>query len=157
MPSGGGCSDRAGPRPGWPLTDDPDLCLVVDGTRLDPAARYGQVHCFTLPSRPTQVRIASRAAAPQELGLARDPRVLGVAVGSVTLRQGARSLVLNAADGRLAAGFHGYEPELRLRWTDGDATLPAAVFEGFDGPMQVELHVAGTTRYSADQRVGAAA
>lgn len=103
------------------------------------------------------MRIASRAAAPQELGLARDPRVLGVAVRQITLRQGSQTMVLEAADHRLAVAFHEYEAELRLRWTDGDATLPSAGFDGFDGAMELELQLAGSARYSADQAIHEAA
>jgi len=32
-------------------------------------------------------------------------------------------------------------------WTDGNAELRAALFAGFDGPMELVLHVGGTTRY----------
>ena len=39
-------------------------------------------------ARPETVRIVSRGGAPQELGVARDPRVLGVALWRITLRQG---------------------------------------------------------------------
>jgi hypothetical protein len=149
--------DRAGPRPGWPLTDDPDLCLLADGLRIDSAQRAGSVWIFALPNRPADLRIACRSGSPQELGVARDPRVLGVAVKQITLRQGTRSLVLDASDGRLTQGFHEYEAELGLRWTDGDAVLPASLLAGFDGPVQLELEVAGSTRYSADQGATAAA
>ena len=148
--------DRAGTRPGWVLTDDPDLCLVVDGVRVDATERSGKRWVFSLPEPPRQVRVASRAAAPQELGLARDPRVLGVAVSQVVTRQGVRTVVLDAGDARLAEGFHGYETELGLRWTDGDASLPSELFEGFDGAMELVLHVGGSARYSADQMSTAA-
>jgi hypothetical protein len=148
--------DRAGPRPGWRLTDDPDLCLMVDGVRVDATARSGAMWVFSLPGRAGQVRVASRAAAPQELGVGRDPRALGVALRRVVLRQGTRCMVLEAGDGRLTVGFHGFEAELGLRWTDGDALLPAAALGGFDGPLIVELEVAGSTNYNADQ-VNAAA
>ena len=33
--------ERAGPRPGIPMTEDPDLHLVVDSVRLDAALRQG--------------------------------------------------------------------------------------------------------------------
>ena len=68
--------DRAGPRPGLPLSDDPDLHLTVDGARLDAMARCGSAYVFALPALARSVRIVSRAAAPAKLGLARDPRRL---------------------------------------------------------------------------------
>ena len=46
-----------------------------------------------------------------------------------------------------AEGFHEFEPENGLRWTDGDAALPQGLFEGFDGPKELVVHVAGTTQY----------
>ncbi len=126
--------DRAGPRPGWTLTEDPDLCLLVDGARVEAMALGGSVRVFSLPKRPASLRIASRSASPQELGFARDARVLGVALRRITLRDAVRSVVLNAADPRLTEGFHAYEPDLGLRWTDGEATLPPTTLDGFDGP-----------------------
>jgi hypothetical protein len=140
---------RAGPPPGLTLTEDPDLHLLVDGTRVDATSRSGTACIFRLPARPGAVRIVSRAGAPAELGIARDPRVLGVAVQLVALRQGTRFRVIEAGDALLAEGFHAFEPDNGLRWTNGDAGLPAALFEGFDGPMELVLHVGCTTRYLA--------
>jgi hypothetical protein len=142
--------DRAGPRPGLPLTDDPDLHLLVDGQRLDAMSQHGERYVFALPHAPGQVRIASRAAAPAELGLARDPRVLGVAVHQITLRQRAGTRLIEAADGSLAEGFHGYEPDNLFRWTHGDTLLPAALFDSVQGGSELELHIACRAHYLAD-------
>jgi T5SS/PEP-CTERM-associated repeat protein len=139
--------DRAGPRPGMRLTDDPDLHLVVDWQRVDPVSRHGSAHIFRLPAEPSSVRLVSRAGVPAELGVARDPRALGVAVRQVVLRQGKRFRLLRAADRALADGFHAFEADNGLRWTDGDAGLPMALFRGFGGPMELVLHVGGTARY----------
>jgi hypothetical protein len=91
--------DRAGPRPGLPLTDDPDLHLLVDGVRLDPARHAGATIVFRLPSKRKSVQVVSRAAAPAELGLARDPRMLGVALRRMTIGRAKRSLMVEASDG----------------------------------------------------------
>ncbi len=72
--------DRAGPRPGLVLTDDPDLHLHVDGRRVDATLARGTTRIFSLHEQPAGARIVSRAAVPAELGLARDGRLLGVAV-----------------------------------------------------------------------------
>jgi hypothetical protein len=144
--------DRAGPCSYAPLTDDPDLHLLVDGRRLDATQRTDSYCVFTLPAMPRCVRVASRAAAPAELGLARDPRVLGVALWRIVVRAGNDFRIVEVTDDRLAEGFHGYEPDGDHRWTDGDALLPAAVFEGFDGPAELVLHVCGETNYRADGR-----
>ncbi|MGA3401867.1 MAG: hypothetical protein ABSC95_21855, partial [Acetobacteraceae bacterium] len=63
------------------------------------------------------------------------------------LRQGTRFRIVEAADPVLAEGFHAYETDSGLRWTNGDAALPAALFDGFDGPLELVLHVGCTTRY----------
>jgi antigen 43 len=139
--------DRAGPRRLPPMTDDPDLHLVVDGTRVDAEERQGSVHVFRLPPSPERVVIASREAVPAEFGIARDPRSLGVALRQLAVRRGAECVLLNAADERLTAGFHAYEPSDCIRWTDGYAELPATVFARFDKGAEVMLHLGGATQY----------
>jgi len=93
------------------------------------------------------VRLASRAASPAELGLARDPRVLGVAVRQIRLWQAERLSLLDAADPTLAEGFHGFEPDEDLRWTDGNALLPRTFFAGIDGASELEVLTCGAARY----------
>jgi hypothetical protein len=141
--------DRAAPRMA-PLTDEPDLHLLVDGVRRKPAMRRGAMVVFTLADRPGDVRIVSRAAAPQELGLARDPRSLGVALRRITLLASGRLTAIAADDAALADGFHAFEPDNDFRWTDGDARVPAALFDGMAGPARLELMLGGTARYLDD-------
>lgn len=142
--------DHTEPRPDLPLTGDPDLHLLADGARMNPVWQGGGMHLFHLLARPGCVRVRSRSATPQELGLARDPRPLGVALRRIVLRQGPSLAVLEADDPLLAVGFHGFEPELRVRWTDGDALLPAAPFTSFNGRIEVALHLGGTMHYPAE-------
>jgi hypothetical protein len=139
--------DRAGGRPGMTLRDDPDLHLVVDGRRLDAVSRHGEAYVFRLPAVAHSVRIVSRAAAPAELGVARDPRVLGVALRGITLLQGSRCRTIEMTDPALSEGFHAFEPGNGLRWTDGDAALPEAQFTAFEGAKEMVLHVGSTTQY----------
>jgi Hint domain len=139
--------DRASPRPGLALTEDPDLHLVVDGERVDAVSRHGTSHIFALLAPRKSVRAVSRAASPTELGLARDPRMLGVAARRIAVRQRTRFRVIEAADPLLTDGFHRFEPVTGLRWTDGDAGLPMELFEGFDGPVELVLHVGCTAQY----------
>jgi hypothetical protein len=145
--------ERAGPRLGVPTTDDPDLHLLVDGRRVDAASSRGVLRIFRLAAGPTTVRIVSRSGVPQELGVARDPRCLGVGLRQITVTQGKRVRAIEAEDERLIAGFHAFEADIGLRWTDGDATMPADLHAGFAGPVEVVLHIGGTTRYVADDRV----
>ena len=139
--------DRAGPRPGQPTTPDPDLHLVVDGHRVDAASRAGNRCLFRLTCRPTAVRIVSRVGVPQELGIARDPRALGVAVRAVAAWRGARVARLGAEDAALCDGYHAYETDNGFRWSDGDAAIPSWLFADFDGAPELEVHIGGTTTY----------
>ena len=140
--------DRCGARPGLPLTDDPDFCLMVDGMRVDASERTDDgVHVFAVPAAAAHMRLVSRSAVPQELGTARDPRCLGVAVRRVAVRQGTRFRVARAGDAMLAEGFHPFEAASGLRWTDGDAVVPAGLFAGFAGTVELVVHVGATTRY----------
>jgi hypothetical protein len=145
--------DRAGPRRLPPMTDDPDLHLVVDGKRVDAVATTDapqgaeSVLVFRLQRAPRSIHLASREVVPAELGIARDPRPLGVALRQMAVRQGNRFELLLARDARLADGFHDYEASGDLRWTDGFATLPAAPFARLNGPMELVLTLAATTTY----------
>jgi hypothetical protein len=140
--------DRVVSRPALSLTSEPDLHLVVDGVRRDPFTRRGSISIFDLPDRPDEVRIVSRAAAPQELGLGRDPRRLGVAIRRIALLVAGRLQVVTAADASLGRGFHAFEPDCGFRWTDGDAGIPASLFAKMDGPGRLELTVASTAQYA---------
>jgi len=153
--------ERAGPRPVVPLTDDPDLHLLVDGQAMDAAQRHGDRLVFRLRHRPETVRIVSRAVAPQELGLARDPRLLGLALRRIVASQGARLRLIEADDALLVDGFHGFEPDNGFRWTNGNAAIPDALFGGFtgavEGAVELVLHIGCTARYPADKPVRRAA
>jgi len=148
---------RAGPGQQPPTINDADLHLVVDGKRVDDEGRTDGLHVFRLSGPPGSVRIVSRSGAPDVLGVARDPRQLGVALRKIVLWQGWRVTVMEASDPALGRGFHEFEPAEGLRWTDGDAILPASLFEGFNGPLLLELHVAMTTRYPVDRATRTAA
>jgi hypothetical protein len=139
--------DRSGGGTRRALTDDPDLHLLVDGVRLDPVQQTRDAYVFDLRSTPSTVRICSRAASPQELGLARDPRRLGVAVSRIVVRSGARFSAIEAADPLLTDGFHAFEQDNGIRWTDGEAVLPMGMFARFAGPMEVIVQLGGTTSY----------
>jgi hypothetical protein len=142
--------DRTGQRNTLPLTDDPDLHLLVDGRRRDPIERRDDLFVFRLPLRPNGVRLRSRAAAPQELGLAGDLRPLGVAVRRLVLAQAWRRTAIEAVSASLTDGFHAFEAEAGIRWTDGDAAVPTELFAGFEGPGLLLVHLGGSTRHVAD-------
>jgi hypothetical protein len=150
--------DRAGRDDLPALTEEADLHLIVDGVRVDASGQRNGAHIFRLPCHPNSVVIVSRAGVPAELGFARDPRRLGVALRRVTIRQGAKFMLVDADDERLTAGFHAYEPAETIRWTDGSAELPIEAFARFDAGAEVAVHLGGATRYpDVDRRNIAAA
>jgi len=89
----------------------------------------------------------SRAGRQDELGLARDPRLLGVALRQIMLWQGRRLTVIGADSPELSEGFHEFEPENDFRWTDGSGLLPGFIFADLTGPSELELDVGCTTSY----------
>ena len=139
--------DRSGWRPGVPLTDNPDIHLRVDGVRVDPTERVGDFVVFGLRSVPVSVWLVSRAASPQELGLARDSRSLGVAVRRIRVCQGSLCREIGATDPLLADGFHDAEADHAFRWTNGMALLPAKLFADMNGPSDVIVQLGGMARY----------
>ena len=139
--------DRAGPRPGLPLTDDTDLHVLADGVRIDRVRCTNGVFMFNLPATATDIRLVSRAAAPQELGHARDPRVLGVAVRHILVRRGGTMRTADADNPVLTEGFHAFEPDNAWRWTDGEARLPAELVRFGAGPIELIVAVASTAIY----------
>jgi hypothetical protein len=143
--------DRSGLRLNLPTTDDPDLHLLVDGLRVDGRAQPNGVCVFRLLKPSTSVRIISRAGAPDELGLARDPRRLGVALRHVILWHGQHIKVTEADDPSLCDGFHAFEADNGFRWTTGTGRLPAAVFEGAYGACELQLDIACTTQYQLSE------
>jgi hypothetical protein len=145
--------DRAAPRPALPLTDEADVHLLVDGKRLEPMERRDDMVVFRLVSRPRSVRLVSRAAVPQELGIARDPRMLGIAVGRIVLAQGKQSRAIDAGDARLSKGYHAFEPANCIRWTDGDAEVPRELFAGVSGASMLMVHLGASTRYPDEGKV----
>lgn len=139
--------ERSGPRPGFPLTNDPDVHLVVDGKRIDAVSICDKQYLFRIPRDSSLVRIVSREGTPAELGVARDPRPLGVALRQIQIRRGAKVVPIETDNNQLVNGFHDYEPDECLRWTNGDAELPASFISGASEEAELLLQLAGTTSY----------
>jgi hypothetical protein len=94
---------------------------------------------------------------PQALGLARDPRCVGVAVRRVVARQGTRFRTFRKRS-VAGPGVHAFEPQTGLRWMDGWGRGAAgALFAGFPGSCEVVVHLGGTARYIDDGGVMAVA
>jgi hypothetical protein len=149
--------DRAGPRQVVPVTCEADLHLVVDGRRVDARDRNGLAYVFPLPPAARTVRIVSRSVIPAELGLARDPRCLGVAVRQIVFGRDTQVRIVPASDAGLTDGFHAYETDNRYRWTNGDAGLPLAVLAAVPDATDLVLHIGEVARYIDDGRPARAA
>ena len=150
--------ERAGPCTGVHLTGDADLHLLVDGRRVDALGRLEDgTHVFRLVTRPREVRLCSRAAVPQDLGIARDPRMLGVAVRRIVFAQPWRQRVICPDAQSLTDGYHEFEATNGLRWTDGDATVPSWLFANMDGPAMLMVQPGATTWYPDQRAVDQAA
>jgi hypothetical protein len=59
--------------------------------------------------------------------------------------------VLEADDPRWSEGVHAFEADNGFRWTDGNALLPAALFESVKGACDIELHVACFAQYALSE------
>ena len=138
--------EQSGLRQNIPLTDDPDLHLMVDGERIDAMLRRSKQYFFCIPQGFGKIRVVSREGVPAETGMARDPRSLGVALTQIQIRWGAKIVLVQADDARLVDGFHDFEPDEGLRWTNGDAELPASLFET-SKETELFLETAGLTYY----------
>jgi hypothetical protein len=148
-----GLLERAEPRSSVILTDEPDLHLLVDGKRLDPIERRDNMVAFRLPTQARCVRLMSRSGVPQELGIARDPRRLGVAIRHLAAVQGRHHCTICADDVRLADGYHAFEPEPGIRWTDGDADVPRMLFHGKSGAITLLVHLGDSTQYAHEDEI----
>ena len=140
--------DRANAQPPLPMTREPDVHLVVDGKRIDAIDRSDARYVFQISPGPRSVRIRSRCAAPQTLGVSRDARVLGVAVQRIVVAHGRRQRVVTADSASLTKGYHAFEADFGIRWTDGDGAVPAALFAGMNTPGLLMLHLGAPARYS---------
>jgi len=132
--------ERAGGGSETETTDDPDIRLLVDGERQNPAVD-GCTYTFALDAPPTgALHLRSRSGVPSLLGItAHDHRRLGVALTCIELRQpGLATVFEHDAPLFLDGGSH--PPENGYCWTDGELTLPAYLFAHLDGPCTLTVH-----------------
>jgi hypothetical protein len=73
-----------------------------------------------------------------------------VAVRRIVLSEGRRLRLIEAEDASLRQGFHSFEIENGFRWTDGDAVVPATLFDDVHGVSELTVHVGCSARYWAD-------
>ncbi len=130
---------------GWAITHDADLHLLADGRRLD-ADMTGDAVRFTVPSGTRDLRIRSKSFVPREIEAdSGDGRRLGVPLRGLMMSDGiseARAIAID--DGCLVDGFSFVQSDSALiwRWTDGEAVLPASLWEGVRGSFFLRLDLA---------------
>ncbi len=125
------------------LSDDPDLCMVADGRRIDPIEMTDGHYVFAIPAC-ERLQLVSRATRPADLcAWLDDRRPLGVQVRRLTVRQGGESRDIPMDDPVLADGWWAPEYDGRdaCRWTNGEATLMP-----MKGGM-IEVHLRERMRY----------
>ncbi len=133
--------DRAGGRTATATTGDPDLHLVVDGARLDPAAVENGVFAFALRAAPAEtLLLRSRRVVPSLVGLSRsDHRTLGVAIRQIVLHHAGIATWFDDDQPQLREGGC-YPPEDGFCWTDGEFALPARFYRQLAGPLALLVH-----------------
>jgi len=137
-------------------TKDAGIHLMVDGKVVRPLATKGKMVSFMVPANSRSVRLVSRATRQSALTpWLDDPRTLGVAIRSVTLRDQAGEAVLGADHPALRDGWHAAEHAADgalWRWSAGNAALPVKT----SGPCMVEIALSETATYiKGGQRLAA--
>ena len=98
-------------------------------------------------SHAASLKIELESGERREIPISRDPRSLGVALRRIEMQRGKARVAIDAGDSRLTEGFHSYEPDAGIRWTNGCATLPADLVPGGRGALKLVLTLGGATRY----------
>jgi hypothetical protein len=133
-------------------TDDAAIHLLVDGAVVRPLVSTGGKVSFMLPATAKSIRLVSRATRQSTLmPWLDDPRTLGVAIRSVTLRDQAGESVIGADHPGLRDGWHAAErgaDGALWRWSAGNAALPIRIAK----PCMLEIALSDTATYIADAR-----
>jgi hypothetical protein len=134
-------------------TTDADLRLFGKYRTVKPIYGDSNLVIFNVPRGADEIRLRSRAQSPTE---ARpwldDRRRLGVCVKRIVLRGGDELREIPMDHPGLTKGWWDIERDGQMmsRWTDGDAVVP---LPKMDGPLMLELHLAGEMIYAVDTEV----
>jgi hypothetical protein len=133
------------------MTPDPALHLVADGQRIDAVGALPDGGMtFVVVAPVPSLRLCSRSNRPTALGISDDHRCLGYAVTALVVEDAItrREIAIGQLGGE--DGFHEAEPE-GWCWTDGDAGLPAWLWDGLHGRITLEVHGFALPHYPGDQ------
>ncbi len=125
-------------------TNDADLRIIAKGRTVRPLYAENGLYIFTLPKHSTEVRLASRASAPNESRpWLEDHRSLGIRVRRIVLRDATHVQEVSVDHPNLSAGWWAVErdDEVLWRWTNGDALLPLPTLTG---PTMLEVHASAS-------------
>jgi hypothetical protein len=129
---------------GWRKVEETfaGLHVVADGRVIRPDV-MGLAARFIVPADALDVRLVSATSIPAHVVPgSSDDRQLGVALAALTIDDGlsdAKTVALD--DARLGDGFHAFDDG--TRWTDGSASLPAALWDGCKGSFFLRVTLAG--------------
>jgi hypothetical protein len=130
-------------------TDDPALCVLLDGRYLRPVSVTAEDYLFVLPHADTDVRLVSRSAIPSDLQPWIDERRhLGVMLRGLTWQSDEECVPIPLdhpclAEGWWADEWHG--PATLRRWTNGNALVPPPGTRS--GPWLLKVSVAAVQQY----------
>ena len=124
---------------------DPDLHLVVEGRRISRNGPGNDDVAFVVPHPALGIRLRSRSERPGKIGIP-DNRLLGFCLKSLILNDGSIVRHVQAAELADAEGCYEWEPPGQV-WTNGDAVLPAGLFEGFSSPLYITVNGFGMPNY----------
>jgi hypothetical protein len=126
-----------------PVSRDPNLHLIVNGTRIKSVEIVDGLHRFSVKNGTPEIVIASRSVVPKDSDPnSQDPRRLGVPLHSLALSGPGVRIEIGPHCPALAEGFH--EDEGTHRWTDGRAVIPREFLACLPGEVSIELLIGPT-------------
>ena len=138
--------------------EDPDLHLIVDGSRIEPVSDREARFVFAVPAGAKSVVLASRASilADQMIPLVRDTRRIGVRVLSAVIQSDGNQTILPADHPSLQQGWHDVDTHgsVPWRWTNGSGAIP---WGNINAAAMLTVHCYPSGWYPVEQTAALAA
>jgi len=134
-------------------TADTDLRIEINGQVIKPqtACKRKGLYRFELPADPRgDIRILSNTAVVRETSLMvrTDTRIIGVGLSGVALITNDQHCEIDLIGSALDGLNETQEVEkIMMRWTTGEAVIPASLVPTSKGPFELELNVFRTHMY----------